>query len=174
MKNYWDCISDDERLRIKTKRNKSNSDHWKNMTNEEYANRCNSILVGRSNINQSEVSINFWKKMGKETRDLHAKKVSESRREYFNRIREISDMDISKLSKDDLRLIGIENNRKLLISENSKSLFEVVNILTGEVSMVKSVESLCLLVGCSKYMYKYNLRTKKYIINDYKFKKVKK
>lgn len=172
LKNYWDSLGKEEINKINQKRNLSNSKFWKNMTDDEYKKRCDNISIGKSHINQSEVSSEFWKNMSIEKREHHSKKISLIREEYFKKIKELEDKE--DISDIDRQILMKEENRKRKISEESKATFEVINIITGEVLIIVSVDKLCKLIGVSEFMYKYNLSKKNYIINNYQFKKLKK
>lgn len=171
LKSYWNSLNAEEIREINQKRNLSNSEFWKNMSEDLYKKRCENISIGKSYINQSKVSSEFWKNMSLEKREQHSKKVSFSRKIYHEKINELRNKEC--LSEDEELLLMNEENRIKMVSEKLKAIFEVKNIITGEEFIVVSVDELCKLVGVSKFMYKYNISKKNYIINNYEFKKIK-
>ena len=78
------------------------------------------------------------------------------------------------LSEDQKLLLKNEENRIKAVSQKSKATFQLKNNITGEEFIIISVDELCKLIGISKFIYKYNISKKNYIINNYEFKKIKK
>jgi DNA polymerase III alpha subunit (gram-positive type) len=171
LKSYWDNLGQEERTKINKKRNSSNSEFWKNMSEEDYKKRCENISSGKSCINQSEVSSEFWKNMSSKRREEHSKNVSIGKKMHYKKINDLKNKEI--LSEDERLILKNEENRIKLASQKLKSIFEVKNNITGEEFIIVSVDELCKLVGVSKFMYKYNLSKKNCIINNYEFKKIK-
>ena len=171
LRNYWDNLNEEEIIKINQKRNSSNSEFWKNMSKEDYKKRCENISIGKSFINQSDISSNFWKKMSSEKRDKHSKNVSISKKIYYKKVNELKNK--RNLTEDEKLVLINEENRIKSLSQKLKAIFEVRNNITGEKFIVVSVDELCRLVGVSKFIYKYNLSKKNYIINNYEFKKIK-
>jgi hypothetical protein len=141
------------------------------MSKEDYKKRCENISIGKSFINQSDISSNFWKKMSSEKRDKHSKNVSISKKIHYKKVNELKNK--RNLTEDEKLVLINEENRIKSLSQKLKAIFEVRNNITGEKFIVVSVDELCKLVGVSKFIYKYNLSKKNYIINNYEFKKIK-
>jgi len=169
LKSYWDNLDKEEIDKINQKRNSSNSEFWKNMSEEDYKKRCDNISIGKVYINQSEVSSEFWKNMSIEKRKQHSKKVSIGRKIHYDNINKLRNKE--DLSEDEKFLLINEENRIKVVSQKLKATFEVKNNITEELIVVVSVDELCKLIGVSKFMYKYNISKKNYIINNYEFKK---
>lgn len=171
LKSYWDNLDKEEIDKINQKRNSSNSEFWKNMSEEDYKKRCDNISIGKVYINQSEVSSEFWKNMSIEKRKQHSKKVSIGKKIHYDNINKLRNKE--DLSEDEKLLLINEENRIKVVSQKLKATFEVKNNITEELIVVVSVDELCKLIGVSKFMYKYNISKKNYIINNYEFKKIK-
>lgn len=171
LKSYWDNLAEEERNKINQKRNSSNSEFWKNMSEEDYKKRCDNISSGKVYINQSEVSSEFWKNMSIEKRKQHSKKVSIGKKIHYDNINKLRNKE--DLSEDEKLLLINEENRIKVVSQKLKATFEVKNNINEELIVVVSVDELCKLIGVSKFMYKYNISKKNYIINNYEFKKIK-
>ena len=71
-------------------------------------------------------------------------------------------------------LLKNEENRIKAVSQKSMATFQLKNNITGEEFIIISVDELCKIIGISKFIYKYNISKKNYIINNYEFKKIKK
>ena len=172
LRSYWDSLSEEEIREINQKRNSSNSKFWKNMSEEEYKKRCENISNGKSYINQSKISFEFWKNMSLEKREQHSKKVSISKKTHYQKINELRNKE--NLSDAQKLLLKNEENRIKAVSQKSMATFQLKNNITGEEFIIISVDELCKIIGISKFIYKYNISKKNYIINNYEFKKIKK
>ena len=141
------------------------------MSEEEYKKRCENISNGKSYINQSKISFEFWKNMSLEKREQHSKKVSISKKTHYQKINELRNKE--NLSDAQKLLLKNEENRIKAVSQKSMATFQLKNNITGEEFIIISVDELCKIIGISKFIYKYNISKKNYIINNYEFKKIK-
>jgi len=175
LKSYWDSLTNEERNKINQKRNLSNSEFWKNMSEDLYKKRCENISNAlRNDPNRFERNSKISKSLSEETKIRMYKQISESQINNWKHIKECLKKDKSDLSEEELLVVIKYEKQRNKIIESNKATFEVKNNITGEMFTIVSVDELCKIIGISKFIYKYNISKKNYIINNYEFKKIKK
>lgn len=174
LKSHWDSLTDEERNKINQKRNLSNSEFWKNMSEEDYKKRCENISNALKNDpNRFERAKKIFENLSEETKIRMSNQISKAQMKNWKYIKECLKKDKSDLSEEEILVVRRYEEHRNKIIESNKATFEVKNNITGDVITIKSVNELCKFIGISKFMYKHNIGKKNYIINNYEFKKIK-